>query len=113
MRNEWPPDAFRFIVQFGIELDGIVRIVGGTLKPVTIAEWEAFAWHRPNETQDQRPLASARVAAELNVEVIESGNAARPAVRWIAWLGVSIGVRNASIDNRIEVNALLEVVMSE
>jgi hypothetical protein len=47
------------------------------------------------------------------VEVIESGNAARPAVRWIAWLGVSIEVRNASIDNRIEVNALLEVVMSE
>jgi hypothetical protein len=29
------------------------------------------------------------------------------------WLGVSIGVRNASIDNCIEVYALLEVVMSE
>ena len=51
MRNEWPPDAFRFIVQFGIELDGIVRIVSGTLKPVTIAEWEVFAWHRPNEKE--------------------------------------------------------------
>jgi hypothetical protein len=35
------------------------------------------------------------------------------AARCIAWLGVSIGVRNASIDNCIEVNALLEVVMSE
>ena len=35
------------------------------------------------------------------------------AVGFSVWLGVFVGVRNASIDNCIEVNALLVVVMSE
>src|SRR4029077_9250964 len=34
-------------------------------------------------------------------------------IRCIVWLGVFTGVRNASVDNCIEVYALLEVVMSE
>ena len=67
-----------------------------------------------NETQDQRPRAVARrLQSTGRWQTLTKWNAVRLAVRCIAGLGVFIGVRNASIDNCIEVNALLEVVMSE
>ena len=50
---------------------------------------------RPNETQDQRPLATARArGCRLNVEVMKSWNAERPAVRCIAWLDLFGGGRS-------------------
>ncbi len=67
----------------------------------------------PNEN---KMSDGGRARASLGVGVWKSSqkwSVQRSAVRSIAWLGVSIGVRNASIDNCIEVIPLLEVVMSE
>jgi hypothetical protein len=44
----------------------------------------------PNETQDQRPLARAARGCWLNVKVTLSGNAERPGVSCIAWLGLFV-----------------------
>jgi hypothetical protein len=38
-------------VEFGIELDWIVRVVSRTFEPAAVAERKIFAWQRPNETE--------------------------------------------------------------